>query len=162
VLAVRLGNFDSVEVAQIAAGGILHDIGKRHIPLTILNKTSKLTDAEWEVIQQHPVTGYRELAMRDDLTEGQLMMVYQHHERLDGSGYPAGITGDEIHPWAKICAVADVFDAMTCQRSYRRAIPIAEVFSYLRRMAGIKFDEDIVDCWLSQTAPSGTAAAAAQ
>jgi len=162
VIAVRMAKFDAVEIAQIAAGGILHDIGKRHIPLHILNKTGKLTPDEWEVVRQHPVTGYRELCGRDDLTAGQLMMVYQHHERLDGSGYPAGVTTEEIHPWAKICAVADVFDAMTCKRSYRHAIPLPEVLAHLRRFAGQKYDADIVDCWTSQATGAKSALPKAQ
>src|SRR2546421_9740532 len=74
LIAVRAGNCDSVELAQIAAGGVLHDIGKRHIPSHILNKSRGLTDQEWELMRQHPVTGYKELAGRGDLNEGQLMM----------------------------------------------------------------------------------------
>ena len=73
------------------------------------------------------------------------MMVYQHHERLDGSGYPAGITGEEMHPWARICAVADVFDALTCQRPYRRAVPLSEACDYLQKHAGKWFDAEAVD-----------------
>jgi HD-GYP domain-containing protein (c-di-GMP phosphodiesterase class II) len=83
------------------------------------------------------------------------MMVYQHHERLDGSGYPAGLTGDEIHPWARICAVADVFDAMTCQRSYRRAIALSEVYSHLLQFAGKRFDAEVVECWAKRPALAG-------
>jgi HD-GYP domain-containing protein (c-di-GMP phosphodiesterase class II) len=76
------------------------------------------------------------------------MMIYQHHERNDGSGYPAAITADEIHPWAKICAVADVFDALTCQRPYRKPMPLAEVCDYLVKHAGQWFDADFVQCWV--------------
>jgi HD-GYP domain-containing protein (c-di-GMP phosphodiesterase class II) len=153
-MAMRMEQFDAVEVAEIAAGGLLHDLGKRHIPAHVLNKPGKLTDEEWELVKQHPVTGFRELSARGDLNEGQLMMVYQHHERLDGSGYPAGVTGNEIHPWAKICAVADVFDAMTCKRAYRRGASISDVHSYLLRLAGLRFDADIVECWTSASAGS--------
>jgi len=152
VIAVRLEQFDAIEIAEIAGGGLLHDIGKRHISPQILNKNGKLTDQEWALMKQHPVTGYRELAQRPDVNHGQLMMVYQHHERLDGSGYPTGIMGDDIHPWAKICAVADVFDAMTCQRPYRRAIRISEVYGHLRQFAGKRFDADVVDCWTASFA----------
>ena len=146
LIAVRTGNCDAVEVAEIAAGGILHDIGKRHIPVQILNKSRGLTDQEWVLMRQHPVTGYKELASRGDLSEGQLMMVYQHHERLDGSGYPDGIRGDKMHPWGKICAVADVFDALSSRRPYRGAVPLATVTSYLRRFANVQFDAEAVHC----------------
>jgi len=147
LIGLRLEQFDSLEIAEIAAGGLLHDIGKRHIPVGVLNKNGALTQQEWNLVKQHPVTGYRELRLREDLSQGQLMMVYQHHERLDGSGYPAGVMGGDIHPWARICAVADVFDAMPCKRSYRRAIPIGDVFGYLNNNAGLRFDADIVESW---------------
>jgi HD-GYP domain-containing protein (c-di-GMP phosphodiesterase class II) len=152
VIAIRLNLCDSVELAELAAGALLHDIGKRHIPLTILNKSGTLTDQEWAVIRQHPLTGYQELAGRGDFNTGQLMMVYQHHERLDGSGYPVGLMAEEIHPWAKICAVADVFDAMSCRRPYRRALPIPEVCAYLRKQAGLRYDFDAVACWTAEIA----------
>lgn len=150
VIALRMESCDAVEVSEIAAGGLLHDIGKRHIPAHILNKPGKLTEQEWHLVRQHPVTGYKELLHRNDLSDGQLMMVYQHHERLDGSGYPAGITGNDIHPWAKICAVADVFDAMTCSRPYRRGLSIVETYSHLHRLAGLRFDADIVESWTAR------------
>jgi HD-GYP domain-containing protein (c-di-GMP phosphodiesterase class II) len=147
VIAIRLEQFDALEIAEIAAGGLLHDIGKRHIPQNILNKAGKLSDLEWKLVRQHPITGFRELSQRSDLSAGQLMMVYQHHERLDGSGYPCGSRDDEIHRWASICAVADVFDAMTCKRPYRRALPVGEAYLYLRRMAGRRLNREVVECW---------------
>jgi HD-GYP domain-containing protein (c-di-GMP phosphodiesterase class II) len=150
VIAVRMDTFDAIEVSEIAAGGLLHDIGKRHIAAHILNKPGKLTEQEWDLMRQHPITGYKELLHRGDLSDGQLMMVYQHHERLDGSGYPAGVTGNEIHPWANICAVADVFDAMTCARPYRRGLSIVETYAHLRRLAGLRFDADVVECWTTR------------
>jgi HD-GYP domain-containing protein (c-di-GMP phosphodiesterase class II) len=147
VIGFRMG---FCELARLAAGALLHDIGKRHIPHHILNKPGDLTDEEWALVYEHPTVGFRELAGRTDLTWGQLMMVYQHHERLDGSGYPTGVRADEIHPWAKICSVADVFDAMTCQRSYRRGMPLSLVCDFLRKNAGTRFDSEVVTCWLAQ------------
>jgi HD-GYP domain-containing protein (c-di-GMP phosphodiesterase class II) len=149
MLAGQLGRFQQSALAEIAAGALLHDIGKRQIPPHILNKPAKLTDEEWELVREHPGSGFRELATRPDVTWDQLMMVYQHHERLDGSGYPAGIMNDEIHFWAKICAVADVFDALTCQRPYRRAMPVRDVCEYLSKYAGTWFDAELVHCWVA-------------
>src|SRR5262245_15857935 len=149
MLAQGLGENDPVRLAELAAAGLLHDIGKRHIPAAILNKTSRLTPTEWDLITRHPTDGYLELS-RDKLNWGQLMVVYQHHERLDGSGYPTGVRGDEIHPWARICAVVDVFDAMSCNRTYRKAVPVEEVCGHLKKQAGIGLDETIVACWLEQ------------
>jgi len=148
-LASRLWMSSAEELAELAAGALLHDIGKRHISPKILNKAGKLTEEEWVQVREHPVSGFRELMGRGDLSWPQLMMVYQHHERLDGSGYPSGITGDEMQPWARICAVADVFDALTCQRPYRQAQPLADVCDYLQKHAGKWFDAEAVECWVS-------------
>jgi HD-GYP domain-containing protein (c-di-GMP phosphodiesterase class II) len=147
VIARSLGTLDVAELADLTAGGLLHDIGKRHIPPQILNKTDKLTSDEWNLIHEHPVTGFRELANRGDLSWAQLMVVYQHHERLDGTGYPAGVKADEIHLWARICAVADVFDGLTCHRPYRRALPVADACDHLKKHAGRWFDSPAVECW---------------
>lgn len=147
LLAQGMGENDPVRLAELAAAGILHDIGKRHIPVAVLNKNSRLTPTEWDLIVRHPTDGYLELS-RDTLTWPQLMVVYQHHERLDGSGYPTGIRGDEIHPWARICAVVDAFDAMSCSRPYRKAIALEEVCDYLQKQSGSGFDTDVVRCWM--------------
>jgi HD-GYP domain-containing protein (c-di-GMP phosphodiesterase class II) len=136
-----------VTLGELATGGLLHDVGKQHIPPRVLNKAGQLTDEEWELIRKHPTTAFHELSSHANLTWGQLMMIYQHHERNDGSGYPTGIPAEQIHPWARICAVADVFDAMTCQRPYRRAMPIADVCAYLNKHAGVWFDAEVVACW---------------
>jgi HD-GYP domain-containing protein (c-di-GMP phosphodiesterase class II) len=149
MLASLLGTTDQVQLAELATAGLLHDLGKRHIPSKILNKPGKPTDAEWEIIREHPVSGFRELSTRGDLTWAQLMVIYQHHERLDGSGYPAGVMGNDIHAWGKICAIVDVFDALTCQRPYRQAMPLKEVSDYLEKNAGQWFDREFVACWLS-------------
>jgi HD-GYP domain-containing protein (c-di-GMP phosphodiesterase class II) len=148
-----MGATDPGTLAEIAAGGLLHDIGKRHVPPHILNKPAKLSEEEFELVKEHPATGFREVATRDDLSWGQLMMIYQHHERNDGSGYPASIMRDDIHPWARICAIADVFDALTCQRPYRKAMPLPEVCEYLTKNAGRWFEPELVQCWLEHVRP---------
>jgi HD-GYP domain-containing protein (c-di-GMP phosphodiesterase class II) len=147
ILANKMGACSVPSLAEMAAGALLHDIGKRHIPPHVLNKPGKLTEEEWELIREHPASGFRELVGRGDLTWAQLMMVYQHHERLDGTGYPAGITADEMHPWARLCAVVDVFDALTCQRPYRKSVPVADVCDYLGKHSGGWFDAEAVACW---------------
>ena len=147
VIGKSLGTLGVSELADLATAGLLHDIGKRHIPQQVLNKTEKLTKDEWDLIREHPTTGFRELATRGDLSWSQLMVVYQHHERLDGTGYPTGVKNDDIHPWARICSVADVFDAMTCQRPYRQALPISEACDHLKQKAGRWFDPAPVECW---------------
>jgi HD-GYP domain-containing protein (c-di-GMP phosphodiesterase class II) len=115
----------------------------------ILTKPGRLTDAEFDVIKQHPTTGFRRLAPRGDLTFGQLMMVYQHHERLDGQGYPVGSCDDEIHPWARLCAVADVFEAVTSHRPYRAPMSPAEAMQILEKQSGKGLETEMVRCWQS-------------
>jgi HD-GYP domain-containing protein (c-di-GMP phosphodiesterase class II) len=150
MLARDLGYSGTGELAQVATGALLHDIGKRHVPFAVLNKPAKPTADEWVIIRRHPTDGYHELCQRPDLIWGQLMMVYQHHERLDGSGYPTGAIGADIHPWAKVCAVVDVFDALTCSRPYRKPVPVLEVCDYLEKHAGTWFDREAVQCWSRQ------------
>jgi HD-GYP domain-containing protein (c-di-GMP phosphodiesterase class II) len=161
MLAIRLELCSRAEVAELATGALLHDIGKRHIPPHVLQKAGKLTDAEWELVQAHPITGFRELQARGDMSWGQLMMVYQHHERLDGSGYPAGLLADEIHPWAQICAVADVFDAMSCARPYRRAVPMNQICEHFTKHVGARYHAGAVECLTAQLLASGANPAAA-
>jgi len=150
IIARGVGALSPTDLAALASAALLHDIGKRHIPQRILNKAEKLTDEEWALLMEHPTTGFRDLASRDDLTWAQLMVVYQHHERLDGTGYPAGLEANEIHPWARICAVADVFDAMTCHRPYRKAAGSKVACEHLKQRAGTAFDAEAVKYWTSQ------------
>jgi HD-GYP domain-containing protein (c-di-GMP phosphodiesterase class II) len=156
LMARKLGFADSNELAQIATGALLHDIGKRHVPASVLNKKGKLTEEEWELVRGHPVSGFRELMTRPELSWAQLMMVYQHHEKMDGSGYPTGVTGEEIHPWARICCVVDVFDALTCCRPYRKAVPKLEVCEHLEKHAGTWFDAELVAEWTKQLRSSSS------
>lgn len=149
VLAERLGISDSQELEKIATAGMLHDIGKRFIPASILSKPGRLDPSERDVVESHPTRGYEELCERADMTEGQLMAVYQHHERMDGNGYPVGVMGSDIHPWAKMLAVVDVFDAMTGKRPYRSPASAQDALRYIVRNAGTQFDPEMVRCWAS-------------
>lgn len=150
LLAQGLGIHDPDELQAISLGGLLHDLGKTRIPPSILNKKEKLTDQEWSLIKQHPTTGFAELCSRTDLTFAQLMMVYQHHEKFDGSGYPVGVAAGEIHPHAKLCAVVDIFEAVTSIRPYRSPMPAEEAISILEQEAESKLDGEMVRCWKSQ------------
>ena len=105
---------------EMVAGFFLHDIGKCGIPLEIFKKKGTLTNKEWKLIKKHPDEGCNILKINKALTKETEIIVSQHHERINGSGYPLGLTGDDIHLYAKICALADVFEALTSQRSYRK------------------------------------------
>jgi HD-GYP domain-containing protein (c-di-GMP phosphodiesterase class II) len=149
IFAERLGLCKPNEYEPLAKAAILHDIGKRFIPANILQKPGKLDPEERAIIETHPQRGYEELCGRDDMTNEQLMMVYQHHERFDGKGYPVGFQGHEIHPWARMLAVVDVFDAMTGTRPYRRPATAADAMDYICKSAGTHFDPEMVACWKS-------------
>lgn len=149
LLAERLGLCDGTEFESLAKSAILHDIGKRFIPASILQKPSRLDADERAIIETHPQRGYEELSERGDMSEAQLMMVYQHHEKWDGTGYPVGFQGEEIHPWARMLAVVDVFDAMTGIRPYRRPATAADAMDYILKSAGTHFDPEMVKCWNS-------------
>lgn len=149
MLAGKLGISDETELRKIASAAILHDLGKRFIPPRILTKVGKLNAEEREIIESHPGRGYAELCEKSDLDFGQLMMVYQHHERVDGTGYPVRILQDEIHPWARMLAVVDVFDTMTAKRPDVRPATPEYVLEYQRQQAGTHFDREVVQCWIS-------------
>lgn len=147
MLAKAVGINNEKELGEIAIGGFVHDLGKLEIPESILTKPGRLTDEEFGVIRDHPRSGFRKLCQRSDMSRGQLMMTYQHHERLDGRGYPVGCVEADLHLWSKICSVVDVFEALTSNRPYRRAIPRQEVFEMMRRDSGTAFDKEILECW---------------
>ncbi|MFN2197898.1 MAG: HD domain-containing phosphohydrolase [Anaerolineales bacterium] len=129
---------------QIWIGSLLHDIGKIGIPDVILSKEDRLTPQEYLQIKQHPIIGRHILEPVPQLRDG-LAAIAQHHEHLDGSGYPDQLKDEQISLTARIVAVADVFDAMTSDRPYRKALPIQEVFEYMREVAGKHLDGDCVE-----------------
>jgi HD-GYP domain-containing protein (c-di-GMP phosphodiesterase class II) len=149
LLAEAYGIRDPVELAAIAQGALLHDLGKCYVPASILNKPTSLNKDEQAVMRQHPVRGFQKLCSQPELGWGQLMMVYQHHERWDGRGYPVGLVGNEIHEWGRLCAVADVYDALTRDRSYRKGADMMDVLAYMDRESGRSFDEEFCQCWIA-------------
>lgn len=147
-LAVRMGEqlgLDATSLRDLAAGGLLHDIGKLKTPDVILKKPSKLTDAEYEVIKRHPADGRRILNGVGRFNERVLHLVDAHHERLDGGGYPAGRSAQQIQLEARILAVADVYDALTSHRPYRVAWPADRALEVIQRDAGLGFDARCVE-----------------
>ena len=149
LLADRLGITNEDERQAIAEGALLHDIGKRFIPTDVLCKRGSLTDKERELIETHPLRGFIDLRTNSELQFEQLLMVYQHHERVDGKGYPVRLTQAEIHPWARMLAVVDVFDAITSERPYRKPMPLIRALEFLEQRSGTHFDEEMVRCWTS-------------
>ncbi len=132
---------DRVEVLRFA--GILHDVGKLGVPTRLLRKDGPLTPEERRIIELHPEYGHEMVRGIGFLGEARTAILH-HHERLDGSGYPYGLVGRQIPEFARVVAVADAFDAMTSTRSYRRARPVSDALTELKRCAGRQFDPQMV------------------
>ena len=152
LLAETLG-LNEEEVATLTSAAPLHDIGKIGIPDAVLLKRGGLSDAEFAVMRQHPLIGYE--ILRDSqsrFVQMGALIALRHHERWDGSGYPEGLKGNQIPLPARIVAVADVFDALTSERPYKRAWSAEEAFDYMRANRGTLFDPAVVDAMFSQEA----------
>jgi putative nucleotidyltransferase with HDIG domain len=126
----------------IAQAGLLHDLGKIGVPEGILRKPGPLSDDEWEIMRRHPVTGAQIVAPLEFFDDGA-MIVRHHHERLDGSGYPDGLSGELIPLGARVVAVADVYDALTSDRPYRARLSHGEALERLLAAAGRTLDEGL-------------------
>jgi HD-GYP domain-containing protein (c-di-GMP phosphodiesterase class II) len=134
------------QIERIYIAGILHDTGKIGTPEAILNKQGKLTEDEFAIMKQHPANGYNILRHITYLQSlGIAKMVLHHHEKIDGSGYPEGLKGQQIPLGARIIAVCDAYDAMTTDRSYRQRMIKEEAFHQLVNNKGTQFDPDVVD-----------------
>lgn len=148
-LAYTLGWRDPGDLARICQAGLLHDIGKIFIEAEILNKTERLGPDEWKRIREHPVRGYDHLRGFDSVHPLIQEVCRQHHERLDGGGYPDGLRGEEIHRVSRICAVVDSFDAMTALRPFKqKAMTVSEAILVLKSEAPAKYDPEVVQAWI--------------
>jgi putative nucleotidyltransferase with HDIG domain len=136
-------------IKQIALAGLLHDIGKMGVEENILNKPASLDIKEWEQMKRHPEVGYRILSSSEEFTE-VARYVFEHHERWDGKGYPKGLKGVEISLQARIIGVADSYDAMTSDRTYRKGLSEEEAVSELRRNAGTQFDPIVAQVFVEE------------
>ena len=135
------------EISVIARGAFLHDIGKMAIPDNILRKPGKLTHEEMLIMREHCYRGYQMLKKIPFLSEA-CDIVYSHQEKFDGTGYPRGLRGDEIHLGARIFSIADTLDAITCDRPYRKAQSLDAARAEIKRCSGTQFDPEIVEVFL--------------
>jgi len=117
---------------ELGAAFFLHDLGKSCIPLEILNKPGRLDDAEMMRVMDHPSEGYKLLEASGELSPECAAVVLQHHERVDGSGYPVGLRGEGIHIFGRICCIADVYDALTADRPYKTRVSPFEALTVMR------------------------------
>ncbi|MFF6997213.1 HD-GYP domain-containing protein [Streptomyces sp. NPDC008313] len=139
VLIARELGMDDERVEVLRFAGILHDVGKLGVPTRLLRKDGPLTPEERRIIELHPEYGH-EMVRGIGFLEEARSAILHHHERIDGSGYPYGLTGRQIPEFARVVAVADAFDAMTSTRSYSRARPVGAALEELERCAGAQFD----------------------
>ena len=144
----RAAGLDTDRLPQIEFGFLLHDVGKVGVPDAILFKPGALSEDEFSLIAQHPVIGSEILRDVDFLGEGKLV-VRHHHERWDGTGYPDGLSGDDIPLAARVFAVADTLDALTTDRPYRPASDWTQARAEIRRFAGTQFDPAVIAAYES-------------
>jgi HD-GYP domain-containing protein (c-di-GMP phosphodiesterase class II) len=142
----------AAEIKALKAGALLHDIGKVAMPDSLIHKPGKLTEEEIAIIRTHARVGHDIIAAVPVL-RGAARVVLHSHEAWDGTGYPAGLSGNEIHIGSRITAVVDTFDALTWGRCYRNPVSVEHAASELRRCAGSQFDPTAVEAWLALAAP---------
>ncbi len=149
LLATYYG-LSSREIDYLSLASPMHDIGKVGIPDTILHKPESLTSKEWEIMKTHAEIGYKLFRESDKpLLKSVAIIAYEHHEKYDGTGYPRGLKGDEIHIYGRITALADVFDAIGSDRCYKKAWKDEKIFSYIKKERGLHFDPDLVDIFFA-------------
>ena len=150
----RIMGISGEKLAHVRRGALMHDIGKMGIPDSILLKSGKLSDDEWEIMRQHPVYALNWLS-RIQYLEPALEIPYSHHERWDGTGYPRGIKGEQIPLAARIFAVVDVWDALTADRPYRKAWSNKKALDHIQKESGKHFDPQVVEVFLKQISKQG-------
>lgn len=156
LLSVMVGvklHYSPQRLRELALGGLLHDVGKMLIPVEILNKPGPLDSSEWSVMQQHTDGGFQLLRSKQDaIPLLAAHIAYQHHENFDGSGYGRQLAGDDIHEYARIAAIADIFDALTADRPYRTALLPHEAYEVITASRGSRLDPHLTDLFLESVA----------
>lgn len=161
VLSIMTGitmGYNEKELHILGTGAILHDLGKIKIPKNILDKPGKLSPEEFDVIKMHPSYGYEYIKKTGGIDEVAALISYEHHERYNGSGYPEGKHGDAIHPLSRIVGIADIYDAITAERVYKKANRPHEAYEMLAGSGNYLFDYQAVKSFLDNIAayPTGS------
>ena len=152
VMGATLG-LGKKELSELGFGALLHDIGKIFIKKENINKNGKLTNEEYKSIQNHVKFGYNYLKRNKDIPLNAKHGILQHHERFDGTGYPHKILGNEISLYGRIIAIADVYDALTSDRPYRKALLPSEAIEYVMANGGSMFDTELIKVFVTKIAP---------
>lgn len=148
-----LGPDAEKDLSRLSSGFFLHDLGKCKIPKEILNKPGPLTPAERLIVNQHPRDGYNMLNSTGLMSEEAKIITLQHHEREDGTGYPQGLKGSEIHPYARICRIADVYEALTAKRPYHQARSTFEALKLMKEEVLDDMDQEIFGYFINLFTP---------
>ena len=143
-----LGTADQVLLKELGVGFFLHDAGKAGVDPAILNKPGKLSSSEWEIMRGHPEMGVIQLKQASSLSEEIEIIVVQHHEKLDGSGYPYGLKGKEFHLFGQICALADIYDALTAKRSYKEGMTSFDALLLMKQKMAHHFDAKVLNSFI--------------
>lgn len=152
ILGIKLQLLKS-DLLDLCIGAMLHDIGKVFIPKTIIIKPGALTDTEYEIIKSHPTKGYDYLKNIFEISTASRLIVLQHHERVNGTGYPYGKEADKISLLSKIVSIADVYDALTSSRPYRKALCPNDAIEYILANSGTLFDYSLVQTFMTTIIP---------
>lgn len=152
IIGIEL-KFTKDKLYHLATGAILHDLGKTYIPKEILLKPGKLSEEEYTLVKNHSYKGYEYLKENMNMSSISRVVVLQHHERVDGTGYPNGLTADEINDCAKVVAIADVYDALTSDRPYRPGKSPNEALEFLMGASGTYFDYEAVKAFIRRVVP---------
>ena len=157
MIVARKYGLDDKQVYEIGIAGLLHDIGKSKVPNEILNKAARLTDEEFAIMKQHSVYGYRILQSKEDLSMEIKLGVLQHHEKMNGKGYPMGITGDKIDLFARLISVSDIYDALVTERPYKKPFSPRDAVEMIMSMTE-ELDITVMRCFLESVIlyPVGT------
>jgi putative nucleotidyltransferase with HDIG domain len=160
VLSITTGlsmGYRYTDLKKLGYGALLHDLGKIKIPTNILNKPGRLNNEEFEEIKKHPQTGYEIARERDLLDTSSALVIQQHHERINGKGYPNGLKEEEIHKYSKITALVDVYDSLVADRPYRAALQPCEALEIIETNEN-EFDHDVLIAFVKHIAvyPIGT------
>lgn len=163
VLSAMMGmlcHLSKEDLSLITLGGLLHDLGKIDVHTDILNKNRSLTTSEFEIMKMHPGNGARRILKMSDLPKAGILAAIagQHHEHIDGTGYPRGIKGNEMHRFAKIAAIADVYDALTSERPYKKAYMPNIAYNIMHNINKGQFDPKLLDMFFNNVAlyPEGS------
>ncbi len=148
-LAQRTGHNDAAMLRELAIGALLHDVGKHRIPASVVECTGTLTPAQWELMQCHPQFGYDLLAESQMFSEIALDIVLHHHEKLRGGGYPDNLHGSDISPFVRIVTIADIFDALTTDRPFRKARKSFPALSVMRGQAVADLDPSLFKTFIT-------------